>query len=310
MGEGATIQKESFKQTIREGVVEGMTDAAYRFAGRSGGGFGGGEGRVIEAAYHPGGGGFGGYSRGGGGGIGGGYAGGPAVPAGDLRTFDYLRQQRSGIAAQLSGNPDLKNRLAALVSLENPRAGVAVIESLFNRMQYVNEGRAKQGLAPLSLEQMMYGPGGGGKSFYGPIRRGAVGRRLAALMRNPEALASYQRMIDLALSGTNVAQGFTDQGSRGDPNYWGGGTGVNLYGERFNLWGGGPGGHAGALAFRQRQQMAVQAETNRFKVEGGANLNINLNGFPKGSTTAFNTYGNMFGDVYLNRGNAAPEIAQ
>jgi hypothetical protein len=319
MGEGSTIQKESFKQTIREGVVEGMTDAAYRFAGRSGGGFGGGEGRVIEAAYHPGGG-FGGYYRGRGGGGGADYSGGPAVPAGDLKQFDYLREQRSGIASQLAANPNLKNRLAALVSLENPRAGVAVAESLFNRMQYVNEGRAKQGLPPLTLEQMMYGPGGGGRSFYGPIRRGLVGRRLAALMRNPEALESYKRMIDLALGGTNVAKGFTDQGSRGDPNYLAGGTGVNLYGERVNLWAGGPGGRAGALAFRERQQAAIQAELNRFKidqtqapaakVEGSADLNINLNGFPKGTTTAFKTYGSLFGDVNLNRGNAAPEVAQ
>jgi hypothetical protein len=314
------VQKESFKQTIREGVVEGMTDAAYRFAGSAGGGgFGGGEGRVISAAYHPGGGGVGGYYGGGRGG-GGDYGGGPATPAGDLTTFEYLRNQRSDIAKQLADNPNLKNRLAALVSLENPRAGVAVAESLFNRMKYVNEGRAKQGLEALTLEQMMYGPGGGGKSFYGPIRRGAVGRRLAALMRNPEALAGYLRMIDMAAAGTNITKGFTDQGSRGDPNYWAGGTGVNLFGERFNLWAGGPGGRAGALAFRDRQQAALQAELNRFKidqsqapsakVEGGANLNINLNGFPKGTTTAFNTYGQIFGDVNLNRGNAAPEVAQ
>jgi hypothetical protein len=46
------------------------------------------------------------------------------------------------------------------------------------------------------------------------------------------------------------------------------------------------------------------------KVEGNARLTIDLNGFPKGTRTGYATWGDLFGDVQLNRGNAAPDIAQ
>jgi hypothetical protein len=65
-------------------------------------------------------------------------------------------------------------------------------------------------------------------------------------MNDPAFAARMNRYIDRALACSNLVQGYTDQGSRGDPNYYAGGTGVNINGERFNNW-----GYPGSAAFRQ-----------------------------------------------------------
>jgi hypothetical protein len=163
----------------------------------------------------------------------------------------YLASQRARFGEEFKKDPELKRQLAALVDLENPKAGVAVVESLMNRMAFMRRS-------------IRSGMGGGGQSFYGPVRRGSVAPRLAELQRNPARLAERLKQIDIALAGSNVAQGYTDQGSAGDPNYIAGGVGVNLYGERFNDW-----GVTGSRQFRLAQQARVRGEGKTQILSGG-----------------------------------------
>jgi hypothetical protein len=201
----------------------------------------------------------------------------------NLQGSEYLKAQREPMTKELAEHPELKKHLAALLSLENEGAGPAVVESLMNRTAYVNEERRKQGLPPLTLRDMIAPDSA--HSFYGPERRHLVEARLAELEKQPEHMKRLMESIDAA-SSSNVTQGYTDQGSAGDPNYLAGGTGVNVNRERFNLWGGGPGGHAGAAAFRERQQRAVAA---------AANARLRIDKPPERTTTT--------ADVTVNFGN-------
>lgn len=197
---------------------------------------------------------------------------------------EYLRQQRAPLTKQLADNPQLKKELAALGTLEHENDATAVVESLYNRTVATNEARAKRGLPPLSLSQMMKG------GFYGPINKGLLQSRVAQLERDPARMKKMYGAIDAA-SSSNLLKGATDQGSGSDPNVaWPGGKTVR-YGETYNDWGGGA-GHEGNRMFRERQQAAIaQAErTKRIdgavnnaaagatKAEGSVNVTVNSNG--------------------------------
>ena len=170
----------------------------------------------------------------------------PAGIVGDpnLTGNEYLKSERAPFAEELKNKPALKEKLAALVSLENDKDPTAVAESLMNRMAMTG-GSIERGI------------GGGEQSFYGPVRRGQVGPRLAKLFNNPAMMDQYQKAIDAALAGSNLVKSNTDQGSRGDPNYYAGGVGVNRYGERYNDWAGGRGGVAGARAWREEHERRI-----------------------------------------------------
>jgi hypothetical protein len=176
----------------------------------------------------------------------------PNVGAG-LAGNSYLAARRARFKQELDANPELKKRLAALVDLENPGAGTAVVESLMNRMD-MNGGTIASGI------------GGGRKSFYGPVRRGLVDSRMRELERNPARLAARMKQIDAAAAGSNLIHGHTDQGSAGDPNYIVGGVGDNINRERFNDWGGGRWhgltGHAASRAYREDLMRHVQGATS------------------------------------------------
>jgi hypothetical protein len=131
------------------------------------------------------------------------------------------------------------------------------MESLMNRMN----------IPSLHGATIRSGMAGGSRSFYGPARiPGLVERRMEEIRRNPRWHARLDALTDAALGGSNLILGATDQGSRGDPNYEGGGTGINIHGERFNVWGGAPGGHAAA----KRAQEAQQAQVRRSAEEARA----------------------------------------
>jgi hypothetical protein len=163
----------------------------------------------------------------------------------------FLAAKRAGFRKELQNSPETRKLLGAILSAENPGAGPAVVESLMNRTELVNESRARRGLPPLSLRDMIVGKDG--KSFYGPIRSGAINQHLAK-MNNPAYAAQMNRQIDAALGGSNTIASHTDQGSKGDPNYYAGGVGVNINGERFNDW-----GYAGSRAWRERRQREIAA---------------------------------------------------
>lgn len=177
------------------------------------------------------------------------FTGGDTSMGAGLSGNAYLAARRAKFKRELEENPELKKRLAALIDLENPGAGTAVAESLMNRID-MNGGSIAGGI------------GGGSRSFYGPVRRGLVEPRVRELEHNPAKMAARMRQIDEALAGSNYIQGHTDQGSAGDPNYFAGGTGVNINRERFNDWGGGrwhgKTGHAASRAFREDLMRHVQ----------------------------------------------------
>jgi hypothetical protein len=253
---------------------------------------------------------------GGGGGPAAGGQGGMIPSAAGLRGSDYLRAERERYAKEFEVNPELKKRLAAIVQLENPGAGTAVVESLMNRGNIPSHTR--------SIEQ---GMGGGAKSFYNPVRKGLVPGALAALERNPKRMAERMAQIDAALAGSNQTQGYTDQGSKGDPNYETGGVGVNINKERFNDW-----GVPGSKAYRLHQQAMVAGEGlkqhganirefvargRRSQTDGqllkqgmkavdaggtSHTLDINLGNFPRGTQTKYAGDPGLFKSVKLNRG--------
>ena len=162
---------------------------------------------------------------------------------------------RAPFAAELQ-DPATKRLLKGIISAENPGAGSAVAESLMNRTAMVNEQRAARGQPPLTLKAMIQGDAsiGGGKSFYGPVRTGAVNQHLARVDADKNYSAKLDSYITSALGGADTIAGHTDQGSKGDPNYDKGGIGVNINGERFNDW-----GYGGARAWREKNQALARS---------------------------------------------------
>jgi hypothetical protein len=205
----------------------------------------------------------------------------------------YLRSERARYGKEFDANPALKERLAALVDLENPKAGVAVVESVMNRMNIPGvHGSMAKGLA--------LGP----KSFYGPGRNpGMVEARLAQLKRTGR-LAERMKQIDAALGGSDQIQGYTDQGSRNDPNYNAGGIGININRERFNDW-----GVPGSRAYRLDHEAHVRGESRDLlssaskagmgggsqTVSGGADLRVAFDNAPSGMKAHLKNWG-VFGD--------------
>jgi hypothetical protein len=117
----------------------------------------------------------------------------------------YLRNQRASAAQELR-DPNLRLKMAAMLSLENSGDPIGPAESLFNRSAFYHRSIASL-LSP---------------RFYGSY--GSFGEAMARLQRNPREMAYYNRAIDTAASGSNVLAGATDQGSarpihgRWDPN--------------------------------------------------------------------------------------------
>lgn len=211
----------------------------------------------------------------------------------------YLRDQRSKYADELK-NPETRKLLGGILSAENPGAGPGVVESLMNRTSLVNEQRATQGKPPLTLKDMITGhPSiGGGKSFYGPMRTGAINEHLAK-MNDPKYAGRMNHYINQALAGSNVVKGHTDQGSAGDPNYTKGGTGVNINGERFNDW-----GFKGAKEFRLNQQKQVELaaakdKANPSKPNSITNANAQNTKKMIGGDVGVGDLGTMFGKTSM-----------
>jgi hypothetical protein len=196
--------------------------------------------------------------------------------------------------------------------MEHESDPTAVTESLLNRMDY-SQGTIRQGLH---------------SGFYGPVNRGLLPGRMAQLQRDHARMERINRGIDEALGGSNLLQGATDQGSGNDPNaHWPGGR-IMRRGEIYNDWGSGPGGHAGAAAFRERQQRALREgrpypfTQEQFgppapekdsllddakgagvfgKIEGSANLTVDFQNMPRGVKHRTSAEG-LFKEVRVNRG--------
>jgi hypothetical protein len=153
-----------------------------------------------------------------------------------------LERDRAKFREQLA-DPRTKWETLAILSLEHGHDPAAVAESLLNRSDY----------AKTSIRNMIH------SGFYGPVNFGLLGREIRRLQANPELAAKLNAGLETAMRGSNLIGGATDQGSGRDPNVgWRGGR-VVRFGETYNDWGGGPGGHAGAEQYRKQQQQRVRA---------------------------------------------------
>jgi len=155
----------------------------------------------------------------------------------------YLANQRSRFARELQ-DPRVRREVAAIAAAEHGQDPAAVVESLMNRAAY----------AGTSLSGMIH------SGFYGPVNKGQLPRWLMNMQRNPTQAAKMNAGIETALRGSNLLGGATDQGSGSDPNVGHRGGRVRRFGEVYNDWGGGPGGHAGAARWRHEQQERVRFE--------------------------------------------------
>lgn len=151
----------------------------------------------------------------------------------------YIKAQREKFDGQLR-DPAVRLQVEAMLVSEDAAHPLPVVESLFNRCNYSGK----------TLVQMLH------SGFYGPINRGRLPGFEHLILHNPHLRSRIDDAINLALDGSNMIQGYTDQGLPTDPNgKW---PGLHIYGEVFNDWGGGPGGHAGAKAWREKFMAAAK----------------------------------------------------
>lgn len=120
---------------------------------------------------------------------------------------EFLRNRRQRYADEINNTPGLRDRVGGMLALEG--TAQPTMESLLNRIDYVNTERAKRGLPLKTIDDMLT------PAFYGPIRRGELPRGIAQYKRNP---SRFDRAIDRALGGSHVIGGYTDQGMPTDPN--------------------------------------------------------------------------------------------
>lgn len=144
----------------------------------------------------------------------------------------YIASRRARFARELADD-NVRLQVCAMLVSEDAVMPLPVVESLFNRCDFAGK----------SVVQMLH------SGFYGPINRGQLPRFENEVRTNKALALKMNVAIDEALAGSNVIQGYTDQGLPSDPNgKW---PGMRLHGEVFNDWGGGPGGHEGARRWRE-----------------------------------------------------------
>lgn len=144
----------------------------------------------------------------------------------------YIKNRRAMFAEQLKDR-NVWLQFAGMLLSEDAQQPIPVAESCMNRCDYAHK----------TIVAMLH------SGFYGPINRGQLPKFIAELEHSPALVARMDGVINEVLAGSNIIQGYTDQGLPSDPNgKW---PGMRLHGEVFNDWGGGPGGHAGAKAWRE-----------------------------------------------------------
>ncbi len=172
---------------------------------------------------------------------------------------EFLRQRRQRYADEIARTPGLREKIGGMLALEG--TAQPTMESLLNRIDYVNTERAKRGLAPKSIDDMLT------PAFYGPIRHGKLPGGIAQYQRNP---GKFDRAIDRALGGSHIIGGYTDQGMPTDPN--GSITQWQRHGRRYPYervggnefpdWEGGPGGRRASAAYRAMIEEGLAREAN------------------------------------------------
>lgn len=183
----------------------------------------------------------------------------PGQPTGQqaepTQSSDFLRQRRQRYADEIARTPGLRDRVGGMLALEG--TAQPTMESLLNRIDYVNTERAKRGQPEKSIDDML------NSGFYGPINRGQLPSGMNTYRRNPQ---KFDRAIDRSLGGSHVIGGYTDQGLPTDPN----GSVRNaqrglsfpykkIGGNEFTDWAGGP-GRAAATSYRKMIEDGLERE--------------------------------------------------
>jgi putative peptidoglycan binding protein len=153
-------------------------------------------------------------------------------------TNPYIAQQRTQFVKDLV-DPTTHDQVCAMMITEDAAHPVPCLESLLNRILYCNSRGWKQ-----TILSMLH------SGFYGPYNRGMYPRTIRQLQANPALQAKMDAAIATVMAGSDLIHGFTDQGLPTDPNGQRQPQ-MRLGGNIFNDWGGGPGGHDGAEAWRQ-----------------------------------------------------------
>jgi hypothetical protein len=162
----------------------------------------------------------------------------------------YIAQQRAQFATQLS-DPTTHDQVCAMMITEDGTNPAPCLESLLNRILYCNSHGQN-----VTILSMLHG------GFYGPYNRGMYPQTIAQLHASPSLQAKMNAAIATVMAGSDAIQGFTDQGLPTDPNGMRQPQ-LHLGGNIFNDWGGGPGGHDGAEAWRQTfETSALQTALN------------------------------------------------
>lgn len=164
-------------------------------------------------------------------------------------TNSYIAQQRAQFAKDLAdpsvyamgrgGSATIHDQVCAMMITEDGAHPEPCLESLFNRILYCNSHGQKQ-----TIVSMLHG------GFYGPYNRGMYPHTIRDLHAQPYLQARMNAAIATVMAGSDMIHGFTDQGLPSDPNGHRQPQ-LRLGGNIFNDWGGGPGGHDGAEAWRQ-----------------------------------------------------------
>jgi hypothetical protein len=152
----------------------------------------------------------------------------------------YIASIRAKFAEEIKDDPYVANLVIAMMVTEDALHPQPVLEALFNRTDYVNSHGWDR-----TLTQMITG------GFYGPYNRHQYPRALAEIRMSPVLQRRLNDAIDAVLAGSNLIEGYTDQGLPTDPNGWRKPQ-MSLGGNIFNDWAGGPDGHSGAEAWRQK----------------------------------------------------------
>jgi hypothetical protein len=216
----------------------------------------------------------------------------------NLRGNPAIADRRAGLVAEINGDQQLKEDFLKMLALEETKGvpRTAAAEAFFNRV-LMTKGTARHELY--------------NSRFYGPINRGHLRDPISKSSR-----ATSSAAFDAAARGSNLIEGRTDQGARGDPNEFGPGRikvpgtpGIYNYGQ-FRR-----GGHSYSFEdsrrFAEEQNRIAAAARDREKIDkatassagvfGGINASVEFLNVPPNVKTNADTDGEIFKQLQISK---------